>query len=79
MVGQRPTRIAALGCGFWSQFQIAGWQELPQVEVAAVYNRTKSKPDTLARRFGIERVYESVEQLLAGGSKPTHRPTGAGR
>lgn len=27
-------RYAVLGCGFWSQFQIAAWQELGDVELS---------------------------------------------
>jgi len=46
-------RLAILGCGFWSQFQIAGWRELPGVELVAVYNRTRSKAQAIAGRFGM--------------------------
>lgn len=40
-------RFAILGCGFWSQFQLGGWQELDGAECVALYNRTLSKADDL--------------------------------
>ena len=57
-------RFAVLGCGFWSQFQVAAWRELPDVELAAVYNRTRGKAEALARRFGVQAVYDDAEELL---------------
>lgn len=58
-------RFAVLGCGFWSQFQIAAWQEVGGVELAAVYNRTRSKAEAVAARFGVPAVYDDVEALLS--------------
>jgi D-apiose dehydrogenase len=57
-------RFAILGCGFWSQFQLGAWQELEGVECVALYNRTRSRAEELARRFGIPAVYDNAEELL---------------
>jgi predicted dehydrogenase len=57
-------KFAVLGTGFWSGYQLAGWQELDGVEPIAFYNRTKSKAHTLAQRFGVENVYDDVDELL---------------
>jgi len=57
-------RFAIFGCGFWSQFQLGGWQELDGAECVALYNRTKSKADDLARRFGVPRTYDDPEALM---------------
>ena len=57
-------RFAVLGCGFWSQFQIAAWRELEGVELVAVYNRTRSKAQAIAERFGVPRVYDDAEAML---------------
>ncbi|TVQ94178.1 MAG: gfo/Idh/MocA family oxidoreductase [Bacteroidetes bacterium] len=57
-------RFAILGCGFWSQFQLGAWQELEGVECVALYNRTRSRAEALASRFGIPRVYDNAEELL---------------
>jgi len=60
----QTTRFALFGAGFWAGYQLAGWLELPAVSCAAVYNRTKSKADELARRFGIPAVYDDPGRLL---------------
>ncbi|MGH9341054.1 MAG: Gfo/Idh/MocA family protein [Acidobacteriota bacterium] len=57
-------RFAIFGTGFWSRFQLAGWNELDAVECVAVYNRTRSKAEALASEFGIAGVYDCPEELL---------------
>ncbi len=57
-------KFAIFGCGFWSQFQIGAWQEIEGAECVALYNRTKSKAEELAKRFIIPRVYDDAEELL---------------
>jgi predicted dehydrogenase len=58
------TRIAVLGAGFWAQFQIAAWKEVPGAEVVAIYNRTRARATALAARFGVGAVYDDAESLL---------------
>ena len=58
-------RFAMLGCGYWAQFQIAAWRELEGIELVALYNRTRSKAEALAERFGISAVYDDAEALMA--------------
>ncbi|MFO0850473.1 MAG: Gfo/Idh/MocA family oxidoreductase [Gemmataceae bacterium] len=55
-----PFRFAALGCGFWADYQLAGWREVPGVECVGVYNRTKAK----AERFGLP-AYDDPERMIA--------------
>ena len=57
-------KYAIFGCGFWSQFQIGAWKEIEGAECVALYNRTKSKAEDLAKRFNIPRVYDDAEELL---------------
>lgn len=57
-------KFAIFGCGFWSQFQLGGWKELEGAECVALYNRTKSKADELAERFGVPRTYDDPEALM---------------
>ena len=57
-------RFALLGTGFWSRFQLAGWQELDGVECVALYNRTRSKAEVLARAYGEPAVSNDIEELL---------------
>jgi predicted dehydrogenase len=56
--------FAIFGTGFWSRFQLAGWQELDGAECVAFYNRTGSKAEALAREFGVPAVYDDPEELL---------------
>lgn len=57
-------KFAVLGCGFWSQFQLGAWKELHEAECVALYNRTMSKADDLARRFGIPHTYDDAEEMM---------------
>jgi D-apiose dehydrogenase len=61
---ENKVKIAVLGCGFWSQFQIGGWLELPHVEIVAVYNRTLARAEERASQFGISHYYDHAETLL---------------
>jgi predicted dehydrogenase len=57
-------RFAIVGTGFWSRFQLAGWKELEGVECVALCDRTRSKAEDLARKFGVPAVYDDPEELL---------------
>jgi predicted dehydrogenase len=57
-------RIAVFGCGFWSQFQIGAWQELPEAEVVALYNRTLSRAQDRAKQFGIGYYSDDPEAIF---------------
>jgi len=60
----KELRFAVLGCGFWAQYQIAGWREVGGVELVALYNRTRSRAEALAERFRVPAVYDDAEALL---------------
>ena len=60
----KKLRFAAFGCGFWSNYQIPGWLELEDVEIAAVYNRTRSKAEAIAKKFGNVPVYDDPVKML---------------
>lgn len=60
----RKLKFAILGCGYWSQFQLGAWQELPGVECVALYNRTLSKANDLAGRFGVPNTYDDPVAML---------------
>jgi predicted dehydrogenase len=53
-----------IGAGFWSQYQLAGWYELGDVECVAICNRTLSKAQSLARRFAVRKVYADAREML---------------
>jgi predicted dehydrogenase len=60
----KKLKFAALGCGFWSKFQIGAWSELEGVELVAVYNRTISKARNIADYFHVPHVYDNPEDLF---------------
>ena len=82
----RPLRVAAVGAGYFSQFQYLGWRNMARdglVEVVGLANRDRAKGQALAARFGVPRVCSTVEELLDATrpdlldvitSPPTHRP-----
>lgn len=57
-------RFAVFGAGFWAPFQIGGWQEVKGAECVAIYDRTLSKAENVARTFGIPAAYDDPEELL---------------
>jgi len=60
----RRLKFAMFGTGFWARYQLAGWRELPGAECVALYNRTISKAQLLAREFEISAIYNNPEELL---------------
>lgn len=60
----KKLRFAIFGCGFWSQFQLGAWKEIEGAECVALFNRTRSKAEALAQRFGVPKVYDDAEELL---------------
>lgn len=57
-------RFALFGTGFWSYFQLEGWLEAGGVECVALYNRTVSKAEKMAEKYGIPAVYGDPQELL---------------
>ncbi|MBN2088340.1 Gfo/Idh/MocA family oxidoreductase [candidate division KSB1 bacterium] len=60
----KKIKIAVFGCGFWANYQIPGWLELPGVEIPAVFNRTRAKAEAIAKKFNIPHFYDNAEELL---------------
>jgi D-apiose dehydrogenase len=64
-------RFAVLGTGFWANFQIPAWFEVGGVELAALYNRTRSKAEAMAEKcvsWGAAQpphVYDDAEEMLS--------------
>ncbi|TDB59542.1 Gfo/Idh/MocA family protein [Arundinibacter roseus] len=55
---------AIIGTGFWANYQIPAWQELDGVEIVAVYNRTLSRGQQVAKKFGIGPAYDDAARML---------------
>ncbi|HUV12779.1 MAG TPA: Gfo/Idh/MocA family oxidoreductase, partial [Acidobacteriota bacterium] len=60
----KELRFAIIGTGFWSAFQLSGWNEVGGAKCVAVYNRTRAKAERFARDFGIPTVHGDPETML---------------
>lgn len=63
MARQRLT-FAVIGCGFWAQYQIAAWKELPEAELVAVCDIDREKAESTAQKFGVARTYTDAQEML---------------
>jgi len=57
-------RFAALGTGFWARYQLSAWKEVGSARCVALYNRTRSKAEALAREMDVPAVYDDAAELL---------------
>jgi predicted dehydrogenase len=60
----KELRFAIFGAGFWSHYQLAGWRELKGARCVAIYNRTRSRAEALAQKFGVPAMYDDPEELF---------------
>jgi predicted dehydrogenase len=44
-------RFGVFGAGFWAPYQLSAWREVPGAMCVAIYNRTISKAESVARVF----------------------------
>lgn len=65
-MGDRELRGALLGTGEISQYHMLAWQAVPDVQIVALANRTRSKAEELGKRFGVDsgHIYSDYRQLL---------------
>ena len=64
---QQKLRIATAGTGYFSQFHYNAWQRLMQegrVELTAVCNRTLSRAQEFADRYGFQSTYRDFSEML---------------
>ena len=59
-----PKKFAVIGCGFWAQYQIAAWKEIPDAELVAVCDLDLEKAEKTAQRFGVKRYYQEAKVML---------------
>lgn len=61
---QSKLRFVMIGAGFWARYQLAGWLETGGAVCTAIYNRTRSKAESLARDFGVGSVYDDPQEMI---------------
>jgi len=58
-------RLAVIGCGFWSTFQISAWREFSDdIQLAAVCDKDAGRAKATAERFGVPAAYADAEEML---------------
>src|ERR1700733_12871513 len=57
-------RVAVVGCGFWSHFQVPAWQELSDVDCGAVCDVDQAKAEQTAKDFHIKQFYTDAAEML---------------
>jgi predicted dehydrogenase len=60
----RKTRVAVVGCGFWSRFQVPAWQELSDVDCVAVCDLDHAKARQTAEAFNIPQSYSDAVAMI---------------
>jgi predicted dehydrogenase len=58
------TKGVIAGAGFFAQFHADGWNRIPGVEIAAVADFVPERASAFARKWGIGKIYSSVEEML---------------
>jgi len=71
---------AVTGTGFWANYQIVAWLEIPWLKIVALHNRTKKKVEAINEKFVFNgmmqinlKVYLKDSVTLASG-RWGHRP-----
>jgi D-apiose dehydrogenase len=57
-------RIACAGTGYFSQFQYAAWQRMPDVALVGIANRSLASAEAFAARYAIPAAFSTVEAML---------------
>lgn len=60
----KKLKVAAVGAGYFSQFQYAGWRNIEAVDTVALTNRDVAKGQALAERYGVPKVYGQLKDML---------------
>ena len=59
------TRVAVLGAGFIADIHLESLHRfVPDAEVTAIYSRSGARAETVARKYGIPRWFDSVDALF---------------
>jgi D-apiose dehydrogenase len=60
----KKIRFAVIGTGFWASYQVAGWMEIPGLELIAVCDPDHEKALAFANRFNVAEVYTDAAAML---------------
>ena len=58
------SRFALIGAGFWSYYQLAAWQELPDVQCVAICDQDLELAQRLAASRGVGQTYTDAAEMI---------------
>ncbi len=61
---RRHFKCVAIGAGYFSGFQYEAWNRIPEVDLAAISNRTESKARLKMAEYGIPRFYADWREMI---------------
>src|SRR5258706_365102 len=56
--------FAVVGAGFWSHYQLAAWQELPDAQCVAICDRDRDRAERLAAARAVPAVYTDPVEMI---------------
>jgi D-apiose dehydrogenase len=59
----RVARVGVIGAGYFSQFQLRGWQQCG-AKVVALCDVDRARANEVAKRFEVDKVYTDVSELI---------------
>lgn len=63
MISNPLTRVAFVGAGYMSREHLRAFRDVPNVDLAGVYSRTRARADLVAQEFGVRAVCDSISEL----------------
>jgi predicted dehydrogenase len=61
---QQVSKGVLIGAGYFAQFHVEAWKRIASAEITAVADTTAGKAQLFAHKFGVQRAYESVEEMF---------------
>ena len=60
----KKLRVVTVGTGYFSQFHYDAWQRMPDVEIVALYNRSRAAADETAKKYSVPAIYTDFIAML---------------
>jgi len=58
-------KVAIVGAGYMAREHVRAFKDMPNVKLVGIHSRTRSRAEILAVEFGIDGVFDSIEDLYA--------------
>jgi predicted dehydrogenase/nucleoside-diphosphate-sugar epimerase len=71
-VNQKPIRVGIVGAGYVSSYHIRAIQSTGFAVVVGIADSNRERAESVAKRFGIPAVYDSLRQLLSAAPDVVH-------